>query len=70
MDKFRGFGRRDPAGAESCRFDAAELEHLLNHGDSLLRGIITIQVIAFAQVSATDKNPINPPLEGEKDMVR
>lgn len=70
MHQFGRFGRRDPARLEPLFFDSAELEHFLQNGDALLGGIITIQVIAFTQVSAADEHPVDSPLKSEQNMMR
>jgi hypothetical protein len=38
--------------------------------DPLRRGIITIQVMTVAEVSATDEDPVHALLEGAQDVMR
>ena len=70
LNKLRCLGRRYPSCPEPFLFHAAKIQHLGKNGNPFFSGIITIQVIAFTQASATDKNPIYPALKGEKDMMR
>ncbi len=70
MHQFRGLGRRHPASFQPLFLDAAELEHFPEHRDPFFRGIITIQVIAFTQVSAADEHPVDSTLKCKQNMVR
>lgn len=70
MHQLGCFGGRNPTRLEPLLFNTGKLQHFLENGYTFLGGIITIQVIAFAQVSATDKYSVNPPLEGKENMVR
>jgi hypothetical protein len=70
MNKLRCFSGRDPTGFKPLFFNTTEFEHFLENGHTLLGGIITIQVIAFSEVSATYENTIHPLLESKKYMMR
>ena len=70
MHKFGSLGGRDPACFQPLFLYAAELEHFLEHRDSFLRGIITIQVIAFTEVSAADEHTVDSTLKCKQYMVR
>jgi hypothetical protein len=70
MDQFGGFGGGYPACLQAPFIDTTEFEHFFQNCDTLLGGIITIQVIAFTQASAANKNPIDSALKSKKNMMR
>ena len=70
MHEFRRLGGRYPTGFQPFFLYAAELEHFPEYCDAFLCGIITIQVIAFTQVSAADKHPVDSTLKCQQNMVR
>lgn len=70
LNQFGRLGRRHPPGSQPRFVDTAERQELPEDGDAFFGRIITIQVIAFAQMSAADKHPVDPLLKGEQDMMR
>lgn len=69
MPEFRGLGRRDPSGLQTVGFDAAEFHEGAQQFHSFFREFVTVQVTAFPDVSAADKDPVHPLLKGEQDVV-
>ncbi len=69
LNKFRCLGRRYPSCPESFFFHTAEIQHLGKNSNPFFSGIITIQVIAFAQVSATHKNAVHTLLKRPEHMM-
>ena len=70
MNKLWSFSRRNPTGFQPFFLNPTKLEHFFENGHTLLRRIITIQVIAFTEVSATYKDAIYPLLKSEENMMR
>ena len=70
MNKLWSFSRRNPTGFKPLFLNSAELKHFSENSHTLLGGIITIQVIAFTEVSATYKDAVYPLLKSEKNMMR
>jgi len=70
VDQFGSLGGRDPACPQTLLVEAAELDHFLQNRHTLLGGIITVQVIAFTEVSSPDKDPVHPLLESKQNMMR
>lgn len=59
MNQLRSFSRGNPTGLKPLFLNSTELQHFFENGHTFLGGIITIQVIAFTEVSATDKNTVD-----------
>ncbi len=70
MNKLRCFGGGNPAGLKPFFLNTGKLEHFFEYGHTLLGRIITIQVIAFAEVSSTNEDAVYPLLKSEKNMMR
>jgi len=70
VGEFRPFRRGNPPGAQTIRLDPAECQELSQKTDPLVGCVITIQVMAFPEVSPAHKNAVYPLLEGPQDMVR
>jgi hypothetical protein len=70
VNKLWSFSRGNPTGFQPLFLDAAKLEHFFKNGHTLLGGIITIQVIAFTEVSAAHKDAVYPLLKSKKNMMR
>jgi len=69
LDKLRRLGGRYPSGPKALFFQTAEIQHLGKNGHPFFSRIITIQVIAFAQMSAAHENAVHPLLECPQHMV-
>lgn len=67
--KLRRFGRGHPPGPDPFLFNTAEIQHLGQDSHPFFSRIITIQVIAFPQVSAAHKNAVNPLLKTAQQMM-
>ena len=67
--KLRCLGRGDPAGPQPLVFNTGEGQHLGEDLDPLFRAVITVQVIAFRQMSAAHKDAVNPLLKGPEHVV-
>jgi hypothetical protein len=69
MDEFRSFGRGYPPAPQPVFLDAAEGKQLLQKFHTLLGRIITIQVMAVSEPSATHENTVHAFLKSTQNMV-
>ena len=67
--KLLGFGRGVPFQVKASP-KAHEFKHFLDKGDAFDGHVITVQVMAVADVSATDQNSIGTFLKSFESMVR
>ena len=64
------FSSGDPFQPEAVLFDAGKGEKLFHHRDSFGCHVITVQVMAIADVSAAHKNAVSTFLESLENVVR
>ncbi len=70
FSKSRTFRRRDPFEHETFGVDARKVEELFHEVDSLDGHVITIQVMAIADVSAAYEDAVSAFLKGLQNLMR
>ena len=68
--KLRSFCRGYPFGMQTVFLDSTEGKQLLEKLNPLICRVITVQVMAFTQISPAHKNTIHSLLKSKKDMMR
>jgi hypothetical protein len=67
--KLRTFGRGNPLHPKPFRFDAGKSQEFLHEGHSFFGHEVSSQIMAIANMAASDKNTVQPFLKGFQDVM-